>query len=82
MVLLQFHRYLLGLVVTPDYNLPMAAQFLANIGPFSKGIQTGPDDRKRISLWEIYSFQGDAKRQPTVADLEYVAGLIESEYRL
>ncbi len=43
-------HFWLGLVVTPDYTLPMAAQFLTNIGPFSKGIQTGPDDQKRISL--------------------------------
>lgn len=76
-------HFWLALSVGPDFQLPMVSQFLANVGPYARGIRTGgaDDQRRRISLWDINAFQSSHKDVASTADLEYIADLIRETYR-
>ena len=75
-------HFWLALCVGPDFELPTVSQFLANVGPYSKGLQTGPGAERRLALWEINAFQAPGAKGASTRDLEYVAALLRDEYGL
>ncbi|MCR9143250.1 MAG: hypothetical protein NXI24_13425 [bacterium] len=75
-------HFWLALCVGADFELPTVSQFLANVGPYAKGIRTGPDDERRLSLWEINAFQPPGAKGASTADLEYIAATIREEIGL
>ncbi|MEQ9366404.1 MAG: hypothetical protein RIF32_19340 [Leptospirales bacterium] len=75
-------HFWLALSVSPEFELPQVSQFLANIGPYAKGLRTGPGDERRLSLWEINAFQAPGAGGASAEDLEYVAAMIREEIGL
>ncbi len=75
-------HFWLAVCVGAGFELPTVSQFLANVGPYSKGLQTGPGEERRLSLWEINAFQAPGAKGASTRDLEYVAALLRDEYGL
>ena len=77
-------HFWLALALSEDYQLSEVSAFLANIGPFAKGVRSGgAGNQRRLSLWELNAFQTkNSPRGANVHDLESVAEIIREQYNL